>query len=182
MKTRFSSELFVIVLGILALACAAFLIYAQVAAWRAAKEAVAQEEAGLARAQAVLQQLAKTKEQAGAMQEELARCERLLPAGPAEDALLNDIQNAANKCGVHFLRINFQPRVAKQGYVEMPFTLTCEGRYQGILNLLAELRAGPRALRIDGVKLGKGQKELPSLKAEITASAFFKPAGAVQKK
>jgi len=181
-QKTFSSELLVVILGILALACAAFLIYVQVGALRAAQQAVAAEEAGLERAQAVLQQLAKTKEQAGAMREELARCERLLPAGPAEDALLKDIQDAAGKCGVHFLRINFQPRVARQGYAEMPFTLTGEGRYQEILDLLAELRAGPRALRIDAVKLGKGQKELPFLKAEITASAFYKQAGAAAKK
>ncbi|MEW6276901.1 MAG: type II secretion system protein GspM [Bacillota bacterium] len=177
-KAFLSWEALTIILGVLALGCMLFLIFVQVNALRAAQDAAAGEKAALARDQARLQQLSRLKEQAPLLRAQLARAERLLPAAPAEAALLNDIKDAANKSGARVVQIRFENRAAKQGYVEMPLKVTFEGRYQGLLNLLAELRAGPRALRVDGVKIGKGEQELPSIKAEITASAFYKTAGA----
>lgn len=175
---RFSSGLLTVLLGVLALAAMAFLLYTQYGALNAARDAAAGEQVAVARARARLAELKQAKEQAAALEERLAAFDRLLPAEPDEDVLITDLQNEADRSGTRLLQIRYEKRVPRAGCTEMPFRIAFEGRYHGLLALLAELQDGPRAVRIDEVKIGKGRGELPQIRAEIAASAFCRTNGA----
>lgn len=156
------------VLGVMVL-----LIYSQTMAARAAYGSLTAEQAALSRDRDRLDRLVGLKNRAGEMKERVARFDHMMPREPEEHALLNDIKAVADSCGVHLVQIRLEERVNGQGYVEMPFKATFEGRYNNLVNLLQEIKKGPRAVRIDEVKMGKGQRELPYIRAEITSSAFF---------
>jgi type IV pilus assembly protein PilO len=160
-------------LGCAILGLITFLMYNQVIAFKAARDMAATEQAAVESARARLQELTRVKERSAGLQEQLALYNKILPAEPAEDMLITEINNIAQKSGMHFLQVRFEQRVKKQDYVEMPFRITFEGRYHALLDLLADLQDGPRALRIDNIKIGKGREELPQIKAEIAASAFY---------
>lgn len=160
-------------LGCALLGLVVFLLYNQVSAFQEAKDMLIAEQAGVASTRARLLELTRVKEQAAGLREQLALYNKILPAEPAEDLLITEINNAAEKTGMHFLQIRFEQRVVKNDYVEMPFRVTFEGRYQALLDLLAELQHGPRALRVDNIKIGEGSAKLPWIKVEIAASAFY---------
>ena len=115
------------------------------------------------------------EEHAEEVKKQMESYEHLMPQTPEENSLINDVKALANRSGVQLSKIKFEERVNKQSYVEMPFKLTFEGCYHNLLNLLQEMRNGPRALRIDDIKISKGQKELPSIKVELTACSFHTP-------
>ncbi|MDI6907398.1 MAG: type 4a pilus biogenesis protein PilO, partial [Thermoanaerobacterales bacterium] len=102
---RFSSGLLTVLLGVLALAAMAFLLYTQYGALNAARDAAAGEQVAVARARARLAELKQAKEQAAALEERLAAFDRLLPAEPDEDVLITDLQNEADRSGTRLLQI-----------------------------------------------------------------------------
>ncbi|MGC7847692.1 type 4a pilus biogenesis protein PilO [Desulforudis sp. 1088] len=150
-----------------------FLLYLQFGALRAARDAVTEERMALARDQTRVQQLIKMKADAVGVQEQLNRLERMMPAEPDEDVLLADLQAAAEAAGLCLRQVRFEERVTGQGYVEMPFKLALEGRYSEVLDLLAGLRDGPRAVRIEELKLARLNEDSSEIRADIAASAFY---------
>lgn len=160
-------------LGIIVLVGIAFMIHARVGALRNARETLAAEQATLAGDEAQLQAMIEARDQELVLKESLAALGRLMPAEPQESTLINTIQGMADDCGIKFQQIQFEKRVPKQGYVEMPVKFTFQGRYNGLLALLDKLQKGSRAVRIDEVKVGKGKEDLPQIKVDVTASAFF---------
>ncbi|MBM7854065.1 type IV pilus assembly protein PilO [Desulfohalotomaculum tongense] len=167
------SGFWIIILGAVLLALVLFLVYNQLGALNAAREAAAKERAAIVDVQRRLQQLTTVKKRAQDLNQQLKRCNRLLPPEPNEAELINDIKNYAYRSNVHFIQIRFQKYVPKQGYVEMPFKMVLEGEYHQLLNLLQYLQDGPRLVRIDEVKIGKGREELPVVRVDISGSAFY---------
>ncbi|MDI6709558.1 MAG: type 4a pilus biogenesis protein PilO [Bacillota bacterium] len=160
------------VLCTLAVAAVVFLLSSQVRALNTARGMVAEEQAGFARAEARLQDLIRAKDRAADLEKQFNQSNRLLPPEPDENVLIADLQAESDRAGIHFLQIRFEQRMSRQSYIEMPFKGTFEGRYHNLLSLLAALREGPRALRIDEVKVLQGPMGPPQIRAEITASAF----------
>jgi type IV pilus assembly protein PilO len=177
-----TSTVLTVALAALAMASMGMLLYLQIGALNRARDAVAREREALARAEVQLQKLVRAKARAVAVQQELARVNHLLPPEPQEDALLRDLKEAAIWSGLDLTEVRFEKRVSKAGYVEMPLKLVFEGRYPCLVELLAALQAGPRALRIDEVKVGKGRKEFPFIKADVSATAFYAADGGAKGK
>ncbi len=169
---RINSNLLVVILAVITVTLMFLLLYIQFGALRAARDAVTEERAALARDQTRVQQLIKMKADAVGVQEQLNRLERMMPAEPDEDILLADLQAVAEACGLRLTQVRFEERVTKQGYIEMPFKLVVEGRYPELLDLLAGLRDGPRAVRIAELRIARLSEESPEIRADITASAF----------
>ena len=164
-----------LIAGVVALVFLAFLLYVQIGALRTAWQNLSIEKTSLTQVQAHLQVLLGAREQYDGLQELLIRFNRLVPAQPDESVLLDDLQIVANASSTDFNQIQFDNRVNQQGYVEMPIKLTFMGRYQELLNLVERLQNGPRVIRIDEIKLGKGNQDQLRLRADITASAFYSP-------
>jgi type IV pilus assembly protein PilO len=168
-------ELPVLIVGIVVFVFLIFLLYLQIGVLRSAWQDVSAEQSSLAHVQSVLQDRLAAKQQYEGLRELLNRFDRLVPAQPEENVLLADLERAADEAGADFNQINFDNRVNKSGYVEMPLKLTFTGRYQELLNLVDRLENGPRVMRIDEIKLAKDGQELLGLKADLTASAFYSP-------
>ena len=161
------------VLGLAALVLAGVITYYQFGALKDVRAAVAEERLAVARVQAHLRDLEQTKEQAAQLEQRLKLLESMMPAAPDEDRLIAVMRDYADSSGMELQQVRFKERAAREGYHEMPVEITFEGRYNELLYLLSDLQAGQRALRIDELKVGKGRQELPELKADIIASAFY---------
>jgi Tfp pilus assembly protein PilO len=89
----------------------------------------------------------------------------------------NSIYDLADKSKTDLLEVHFEKRVSKEGYDEMPIKLIFEGRYHGLLILLDNLQNWNRNVRVNDVRVNEGRDELPQIKAEITAAAFYQQQG-----
>ncbi len=161
-------------LGILAVAAMLFLLYHQLGLLQAARQERATERQTLEQTGQHLRQLENTREHAVQLQQQLYALEQAIPPRAGEDKLIEYMQRVADKTGSEFIQITFADRSTKQGYMEMPFTVSFQGRYQGLVDLLGELQYGRRVITIDELKIGKGQDELPYLRADITCKTYYR--------
>ncbi|HHV35937.1 MAG TPA: type 4a pilus biogenesis protein PilO [Syntrophomonadaceae bacterium] len=176
-KKRSQQTIISVVLGAAILACMIFLLYNQANALKEARFQVEQEESTLQKEEGRLLQLISLSKQAPELEERKARAEELIPAFPGESLLITGIQDLADKSKTDLLDVSFEKRVPKKGYDEMPIKLTFEGRYHGLLILLDNLQNWKRNVRVNEVKVSKGSEDLPQIKAEITAAAFYQEQG-----
>ena len=165
------------VLGVAILACMLFLLYNQTNALKEARVQVEQEESAYKQEEGRLSYLIGLSRQAPELEQRKAKCEQLIPPLPNENLLITGIQGLADKSKTDLLQVRFEKRISKQDYEEMPVKLIFEGRYHGLLVLLDNMQNWNRALRIDEVKVGRGRDDLPQIKAEITAAAFYQKQG-----
>jgi Tfp pilus assembly protein PilO len=172
-KALSSRDLLLLLLGIAAVVLMGYLIYTRFNALGIAREEKNQEETALAQAEVRLQQLQYLQEQEQVLRYNLEEAERMLPPEDQENVLISELKVQASRSGLNLQQIRFQDRSSGPGLVEMPFQTVFEGRYSGFLELLNDLQHGPRVLRIYGIKIGKGRQELPYLRMEVTASAFY---------
>ena len=86
------------------------------------------------------------------------------------------MHHAANFSGIRFVQVRFQPRTVQESYVEMPLTITFEGRFRELLTLLEVLRIGDRIVNVDFVRVGQGQDGFPQIRVEMTGKAFSREA------
>lgn len=169
-----SQEVLTALLGIVAVGCMLFLLYFQWGALNQARDEMAAEQQSVQIAQTRLQSLLAIREQAPVWEARLAKAERMIPGAPDENQLVKDLQSAAGQANTRLLEVRFDEYAAQDGYTEIPVRIAFEGRYHGLLDLLENLRNGPRTIRIDEIKTGKGDGEPPRIRADITASAFYR--------
>ncbi|MEW5952884.1 MAG: type 4a pilus biogenesis protein PilO [Bacillota bacterium] len=174
-KMRAPSTAMVAAIGVAVLALMLFLVYSQVMALKTARQAVADEQGAYAAARQRLQELILIKDNASVMEEKLRRYEHMLPNTPDENTLIDMLGNYGSASGTKLLSVRFGAREDRGEYTEMPVEIAYEGRYHDLLELLAQLQSGERALRIEAVKIGRGRDDLPRVRVDIDASAFFVP-------
>ena len=150
-----------------------FLIYQQLGALKTAREQLAVEQNNVSQAKAKLQSVLQVKDQALSLQEQLDRLDRIIPPQPQEDILLAELEMLANQNGMELLQVSFENYQDHKNYVEMPIKIALEGDYFGLLGFLNDFQTSPRAQRIDEVKVGQGNKELPRIRVDISASTFY---------
>lgn len=167
-------SLFIILCGAVIVAVLIFLIAVEIGNYRRGCAGVAQERAAVAREEARLRHLITLSREADLLQERLDRYERLIPDRPLQPAVIRDLQAIAEQSRTTFVEVEFDRQVPRTGYVEVPLKLAYEGRNEGLLALLSNLQGWQRAIRIDGVKVGKGRGDYPVVVAEIDASIFFR--------
>ncbi|AGL02058.1 type 4a pilus biogenesis protein PilO [Desulfoscipio gibsoniae] len=171
-KKLSSHNILLLALGIIALLLL-FLFNSQLSALKEARLALQQERLASDQTQARLQELLQLRDQAAALEEQAESMERLLPAEPQEDLLILDIDTICEDAGVELKQIRFEKRVDRKDYIEMPLKMTFEGGYYSVLSLFNQMQEGPRALRVDEVKVVQGGQDQTGLKADVKASAFY---------
>ncbi|MCL6638670.1 MAG: type 4a pilus biogenesis protein PilO [Firmicutes bacterium] len=160
--------------GVLVLLLASFLLYKQVLALKNAGAALEREKAARQKALQTLQSLKEAEKQLPYLEDRLEKYGRMLPAKPDEKGLIAGLNMCADESGVDLRQIHFGNRVKKDGYTEMPVDLVLEGRYRDILAFLLAIREdGRRIVRVDSVKMGRGQEDQTLVRAEVGARAFY---------
>lgn len=173
MAVKLSTDRIALILGGVALVLMLFLIFQQFSSLGAAKEQVALEKQSFELMEKRLQQLEQAKASEEETRQKMERAIKAIPTSPDENVLINDLKYKADDSGTHFLEIKFENRVSKEGYLEMPFKVTFEGYYQGLVELMDSVKDGPRAVRINEMILKKGSQE-GLVRVELTASAFYR--------
>ncbi len=171
-------QVLIAVVCVVAAAVLVLVLYGQYGRLQEARTTVNEERQALELAEARLARLEDLKEEEDVLRARAAFAEGLIPEQPSEDVLLNYLQAAANQSGIRFVQIRFQDRVQEERFVEMPLTMTFEGRYQELLSLLQKLRNGSRLVNVENVRIGQGQELFPQIRVEMAGRAFYKQAGA----
>ena len=173
-KNSRPNQTLLVLAGILAAILIAFLLYKQIFALKNARAVLEKEKMTYQKAQTMLQDLKETEKQAEFLEDKLEKYGLMLPEKPDENVLISGLDICADESGVYLQQIHFGSRLAKDGYTEMPLVLVLEGRYNDILTFLKAIqKEGQRAIRIDRIKMSKGQEEQTLVRADIGARAFF---------
>lgn len=170
-----------VVLGVIALGLMIFLIYIQVTAYQATRQAISEEEAAIAKAKARVEELRQLAAQAEELREQEALLSRLIPTQPEEDRLIEEIRGMAVAAETRLLEFRLDEPVEKDEYTEVPLELAFEGEYRDLLALLASLAEGPRAVRLDEIKVSRGAACLAGVKADVEAAVFYRSEKASEK-
>ncbi len=143
------------------------------------REQVAEEEIAVTEARALLNRRLEHQANAPEYEERIRVLELLVPEAPREDQLLRYFEYLAREYDLNIQQISFGEREENEeaGYVRMPLTITIEGRYQHLINLLDHLYNGDRAVRVDnvGISLTESPEHRANIRVSITASAFYSP-------
>ncbi|KAB2951314.1 type 4a pilus biogenesis protein PilO [Heliorestis acidaminivorans] len=172
-KSLFSNKIVLALIAIVLFLLTAFLFYYQFGQLQVAREAVREEQQQLNQAKVRLQELVAIKANVDIMENNLAYLERRLPFQPRQDDIIKVLHSTAGQSGTHLTNLRFGNEASKDGYVEMPLTLSYEGRYHDVIALLQRFDQAERAFRVEEIKLSKGRGDFPELKADITAKAFY---------
>jgi type IV pilus assembly protein PilO len=148
-------------------------IYMQVRYIDGLKASVAIETDQLNKNKLQVQRLLKLKAALEANKDEVQVFEQLMPQDAEEDKLIEYLQENAGQMNLRFVKISFEPRVPKKGYMEMPLKLRFEGSYKDILALLEKLKEGKRLITVDNIKILSDSENNAKVNAEISAKSFY---------
>jgi Tfp pilus assembly protein PilO len=162
------------VLIVITAAAMVFLLYQQLGSLKAARQQRAGEQQALTQTRQHLRQLENTRDHAAMLQQQIDVLEQAIPPRAGEDELIEYMQMLADDTGTGFVEIIFADRSSRQGYIEMPFTVSFQGSYQRLLELMGELQYGRRVITVDELKIGRGQSEMTYLRADITCKTYYK--------
>lgn len=160
-------------LGIVVLGIMIFLIYGQYSARQDLVKRVEEESLNVVRLNARLESLRQLAEREDEMRTQMALLDQLLPGSSEEDSLIRILQRSADAAQISMVHIRFGERIDRDDHVEMPLSLSFEGRYQHLVDLLDNIENSPRAIRIDEVEMGQGRIQLPYLAINVRGSAFY---------
>ncbi len=166
-------EVIILTLALLVLTGMVFLVYNQLEDMQRNREQLQEEEVALAQAQEELQELYRIRDQASLYQEQMVYYEGKIPQEPEEGKLLDYLQELEEKSTQKFIQVSFGDRQSGEELTEIPLEISSKGNYHSLLVLLEEMREGERVLRLDDLRIARG--ELPGdLMVEISACAFHR--------
>ena len=113
----------------------------------------------------------------------LARLQRLIPTGLAQDAILEQLDADAESAGVVLASVTFGDALAAQGappidvpgtvLVQMAVTVVAEGPYAGVTDLLRRVEVeADRALLIGTVALTEAEAGFPQVTVTWSGNAY----------
>ena len=114
---------------------------------------------------------------------DLVRLAKAMPDEPDMPGIILELNSAATAAGVTFSAIQPGTPAAGNGYTVVPISLTFDGSYYELTELLFHLRnlvtvrdgvldASGRLLTVDAVSLQEGVDKFPQVEAVLTVSAY----------
>ena len=141
------------------------------------REQVAEEEMAVTEARALLNRRLQHRDNAPEYEERIVILQALIPEAPQEEQVLRYFEHLAREYDLDVQQISFGEREenAEAGYTRMPLSITMEGRYQHLIDLLDHLYSGDRAVRVDdvGISLAATSETPANIRVSISASAFY---------
>ncbi len=171
------NELAVIVVGALLFLLVIVMAVLQFTNLQGLREQVAEEEMAVNQARALLNRRMEHRENAPEYEERIEVLKVLIPESPQEEQVLRYFDYLAREYDLNVQQISFGGREEneEEGYVRMPLSITIEGRYQHLIDLLDHLYTGDRAVRVDnvGISMAESPEHRANIRASISASAFY---------
>lgn len=101
--------------------------------------------------------------------------ETVIPKTPQEREIYEYIKNITDAYNVFIEGMEFQNRVDRGNYYEMPIALQVAGSYNGVVHVLDEIQKGDRMVNIMELSISKGQAG--NICAAVKLEAFYRPPG-----
>ncbi|GLQ33466.1 type 4a pilus biogenesis protein PilO [Litoribrevibacter albus] len=99
------------------------------------------------------------KQQMVEMEETFGALLRQLPSDTEVAGLLEDITHTGLGSGLKFEKIDLQPEVAKEFYIELPFKITVEGTYHELGSFVSGVASLPRIVTLHDLNIHHTKSE-----------------------
>ncbi len=148
----------------------------QLRSYRALTRTVQQEQVQVEQLAARMQALEQLRMQGPEMQAELLRQSRLIPPTADEGGIAPYLQSLTPTPGDRVYEIRFGAHTNQKTYNAIPLEIAYDGSFAGLLQLLGQMGEGRRFVRLDSVRVLPLSTRLPGVKAEISATTFYRTA------
>lgn len=129
-------------------------------------------EALIGQQQALLKKMKDAEAQSAQLEAQLSVLRKMIPEEPEQNHFLVWVQQISSDASLKMTGISFGEHTEQEdGYVIMPFHLTMQGNFQGLLNFLSQLMNGERLVRVDDIDLSDSNG---ILSMNITANLFYR--------
>ena len=99
--------------------------------------------------------------------------ETVIPKTPKEREIYEYIKGIADTYNVFIEAMEFQERVERENYREMPIALQIAGSYSGVIHVLDDIQRGERMFNIMELNISKGSAG--NIRAAAKIEAFYRP-------
>jgi Tfp pilus assembly protein PilO len=173
--TESRKTMIIIVISVVAMIIGLAMIFLQVNNLNTLRASVEDEKLALTQAEALLNQRLEYQANAPLYREKAARLKQMIPDQPQEEEILRLINLMVEEYDLRIHEIRFDTMVpdAENGYVRMPLTITIEGSYSSLIDLLDHLQWSGRAFRVDQISIALAGNPQGEIRTVILASAFF---------
>lgn len=151
-----------------------FLVYPKFGQIREAEEDLDQARAQQASLEAELSRLQALAEDLPALQRQLARFRRAVPAVADLPGLINELQDAADRAGVDFFAISpGEPVISPAGQAaEIPAQIQVIGGFFPVDEFLFRLETLRRAAKVTSISLAEGPDGAPQVSVDMQVIFF----------
>lgn len=140
--------------------------------WRSLQVDLTIAEEQLVQLEERLMRLNLLREQEAEVAGQLELMKKILPGEIAEQDLLREIQKTALLAGCQISEFRFGELVHQDKYTEMPFDLTLEGRFTGLVKLLDNINRVSKIYRIQEISLQSSNAD-GLIRADLQISSFY---------
>lgn len=95
-----------------------------------------------------------------------------LPTDTEVPGLLEDITDKAVGNGLEITKIQLQPEVAKEFYIELPISVIVKGSYHDLAGFVSGIAGLPRIVTLHNFQIKAAGKESSQLEMSITAKTY----------
>ena len=97
---------------------------------------------------------------------------RSLPNSHEIPGLLDDITFIGTTSGLDFVKLNWQPEIVKEIYIELPIDIEVIGTYHQFGNFVSEIAGLPRIVTLHAFKIDIAQASTEALRLKLQAKTY----------
>lgn len=172
MKNDYNKELAILVIVIVLLAVSVFGVYYQYTNFSESRESLEEGKARLSALESHLSFLEDLKEQQEEIEAQLELFREFIPDSPRKNELVDTLYDSAPADG-ELTAIRIESVVENNNVSQVSFSMTYEGRYGEVVELINDLNEDNRIFRIYDIVIYEGEEGFPVINAEIAAESFF---------
>lgn len=95
-----------------------------------------------------------------------------LPESHETPGLLDDITFVGTTSGLNFAKLNWQPEITKEIYIELPIHMEVEGQYHEFGNFVSKIAGLPRIVTVHDFDINLKKNESGSLTLKLQAKTY----------
>lgn len=154
------------------IAALASVLVVQFSQWRSLQADITVAEGQLLQLEQRLQRLSLLREHEAELARQREHMQKVLPEEITEEELLREMQKAALSAGCRIEEFRLGEVVFHEQYAELPFDLTIEGRFAGLVKLLDSIQQASKIYLVKEISIQSSSSE-GLLRANVRMSSFY---------
>ncbi len=122
------------------------------------------------------QNLASLQQQRAALEQQLDRLKKIVPADKDADEFIKLLHDNAASAGIEIRRYTSMPVATKEFYTEIPFQIDIDGPYYSVMNFFDRVSQAERIVNVNSLQMSSVGNPGPS---KIKATYTFAPGESV---